>query len=159
MATYGQSCTINDGCDATKSLMCSYYNQTLYKCLCANFYFWSGTTCTAQYLGSPVTACSSTSQCRSDLGLYCSTNCVCNITHYWDTVALMCGELTKKSCFFLNNVIIKMKKKFENYSMDKRVHPPLVAERVTILKGWAVLAQRARVLRQLNFLMALLVVN
>ena len=30
--------------------------------------------------------------CMLDLGLYCSTNCVCNATYYWDTVANSCGN-------------------------------------------------------------------
>ena len=69
IATYGQACTINNGCDSSKGLSCSVYNQTLYVCLCDSLYYWSGVTCTAQKMGSPVTACSSQEQCRSGFTL------------------------------------------------------------------------------------------
>ena len=88
--SYNQPCTQNAGCDSTKGLSCSFYNQTLYYCLCANLYYWTGSTCTPQIMGNPLTSCTSTSQCRSDLGLYCLTNCVCYSTFYWDTISLRC---------------------------------------------------------------------
>ena len=88
MATFNQACSINTGCDTTKFLSCSVNNQTLYVCVCDTNSYWSGSTCTAQKFNTQP--CSSTSECRNDLGLYCSVTCVCNSTFYWDNTK--CGK-------------------------------------------------------------------
>ena len=121
--SYNQSCTQNAGCDSTEGLSCSFYNQTLYVCLCANLYYWTGTTCTPQIMGNTVTLCTSTAQCRNDLGLYCSTNCVCNSTFYWDTVSNMCCNLTIIFYIFRLKIPITifLNKKYENYITEKHV--------------------------------------
>ena len=91
IATYNQWCYLDVGCDSTQGLSCSVNNQTLYVCVCASKFYWTGATCAAQKLKTAVT-CSSTAECRNDLGLYCSTTCVCNSTFYWDTALLQCGN-------------------------------------------------------------------
>jgi hypothetical protein len=96
LSTYGEACSINNGCDQTQNLQCSVTNQTLYVCLCSTYFFWSTaqTKCLAQYLVNKP--CNNSNECRNDLGLYCNTTgldtCVCNSTHYWDTLQLACGK-------------------------------------------------------------------
>ena len=100
LSSYGDACSINNGCDQVQNLQCSFTNQTLFVCLCPTYYFWSTeqTKCLGQYLGTK--ACNTTNECRVDLGLYCDTastyKCACNSTYYWDTTQLLCGNFCRK---------------------------------------------------------------
>ena len=76
------SCSIDLSCDSTKLLNCSVTGENLYKCQCPPYYYWSTNMCYAML--SDTDPCTSTSQCRGDLGLVCSTTCSCLNTHYWN---------------------------------------------------------------------------
>ena len=88
VSTYYENCSFTTDCDQTQLLECSFYNQTLYVCLCNSTFYWSDTSDMCLAKGLNTAACTDTEQCRNDLGLYCDTSsspstCVCNSTFYW----------------------------------------------------------------------------
>lgn len=90
IGTYGSTCKIEIGCDTSKLLNCTVTGQNLYICDCLPTYFWStsSNTCTAKY--SNGINCVNSTECRTDLGLSCSTSstpytCSCASNYYWST--------------------------------------------------------------------------
>ena len=88
LKSYNSSCSSNSSCDSTKSLYCVQIGQLVGLCACNSLMYWNGSTCAAEQTIN--TTCSSTSQCRMDLGLSCiSAICSCNSNYYWSGSA--CG--------------------------------------------------------------------
>jgi hypothetical protein len=76
----------------TTNLTCAAYGDYAGYCSCLPLYFYSS-YCIPQYLNG--VACTSNSQCRSDLGLFCNQTsgylyCMCNTSSYWSTTSLVC---------------------------------------------------------------------
>jgi hypothetical protein len=93
VSLYLETCSVAQGCDTTKLLQCSFYYNNVYICLCQSTYYWSGAsqTCMPQFTNN--VACTNSTQCRNDLGLYCdignTNNCICNSSHYF---SVSCGK-------------------------------------------------------------------
>ena len=106
--SYLQTCSIELGCDETRSLNCSITGDLLYICDCLNGSYWSSSlnNCTTKKLNS--LPCSSSNECRTDLGLDCtSSQCQCSSLFYWDST--QCGIIYPliNSSNFLFNFLVK----------------------------------------------------
>jgi hypothetical protein len=80
-------CSSSLECNPQLSLKCELKNplESVYRCSCDNGTFWNGATCAKQLLSG--VACTTTSECRQDLGLFCdskSLKCSCPIGNYWN---------------------------------------------------------------------------
>lgn len=103
-----QSCVDSDGCDPTKSLKCQVYGDldNLYSCVCNDSLFWNGSTCVPQNLFNVT--CTSSIQCRSDLGLSCNltqSQCVCNSSSFWNSTRLSCQSKPAFGSYCLNPTV------------------------------------------------------
>lgn len=84
VANYMDTCSIDVNCDTTKLLNCSITGESLYKCVCAFDYYWSSSSNICLAKKTNTDPCSSSSECRDDLGLVCSSGaCSCLNTYYW----------------------------------------------------------------------------
>jgi hypothetical protein len=96
--TYLQSCLTEQGefsnisCLASQNLHCATNGQNAGFCSCNTHFYFNVTTsrCVAQKLNSEL--CSSSIECRNDLGLNCSGSCQCLSTFYWSSVNSICGS-------------------------------------------------------------------
>jgi hypothetical protein len=95
--SYGSPCNITDhnvyyNQSCPTNLTCAQFGDSAAYCTCLANYFYS-TYCIPKYLNG--VACTSNTQCRTDLGLYCNTSsgynyCMCNITSYWYATTGVC---------------------------------------------------------------------
>ncbi len=112
IGSFYDSCSFDSGCDSTKSLICVQSGETTLVCDCPSTSYWSGTTSSCQSKLLNAQACSNTTQCRTDLGLYCdvgSTNqCICPSSQFWDGNS--CGILFQSTRIsfvrWIHNMII-----------------------------------------------------
>ena len=88
--TYNGSCTINAGCNPSQNLYCNVTEQYPNTCQCLPYNYWSSSTktCVAQKIST--NPCSSTSECLSESGLYCSVTCQCKSNYYWSSPLKVC---------------------------------------------------------------------
>jgi len=88
IGSYYESCTFDSGCDSTKSLICAVSGENTLICDCPSTFYWSGTTSSCQSKLLNTVTCSNTTQCRTDLGLYCdvgvTNRCKCPANQFWD---------------------------------------------------------------------------
>lgn len=91
---YMSNCTIDQGCDSSQSLICSKFNSTVNICTCSITQYWlaSSSKCVNKF--SNGIACTSTTECRSDLGLVCSGSvCTCSPNNYYWTGSTCSNQL------------------------------------------------------------------
>lgn len=82
------NCSINAGCNPSQNLYCNQTEQNSNKCLCPPYNYWNGASCVSQKLNA--VSCSSTNECLSLSGLYCSTTCQCLSNFYWSSALKVC---------------------------------------------------------------------
>ena len=67
--------------------------------MCNSTFYWSNYYDKCIVKGINAAACTDTTQCRNDYGLYCDTSstntCICNSTFYW--TGTICGNCKYKS--------------------------------------------------------------
>ena len=90
IGSYNGSCKINAGCKPSQNLYCNVSEQYPNTCQCLPYYYWKSSTqsCAAQLLSG--ISCSSSSECLSLSGLYCSTTCQCKSNYYWSSALKVC---------------------------------------------------------------------
>ena len=90
MQTYNGSCAIDAGCNPSQNLYCNVTEQFPNTCQCLPYNYWSSlsSTCVAQKIST--NPCSSTSECLSESGLYCSGTCQCRTNYFWLSALKVC---------------------------------------------------------------------
>jgi hypothetical protein len=87
--TYMQSCLTapndNSSCSSTKGLYCSKSGAYAGYCICSDYYYFNSSLQQCSSKKSNGMPCSNSTECRTDLGLYCSANntCDCSYGYYW----------------------------------------------------------------------------
>ena len=90
ISSFNESCSINAGCKPSQNLYCNASETIPNTCQCLPYNYWSNSLnrCTAQKLSG--SSCSSSSECLSLSGLYCSTTCQCKSNYYWSSALKVC---------------------------------------------------------------------
>ena len=101
---YGENCTTIEGmymnvsCSTALNLYCPSTGNSSGVCSCQPYYYYASSTLGCVSKTSYLVACTSSSSCRSDLGLYCISGvCQCQTYYYWSYASLMCSKLIKRT--------------------------------------------------------------
>ena len=90
-----QSSYDNSSCSSAKGLYCSKSGTYAGYCACSDYYYFNSSLqqCTTQKLNG--ISCSNSNECRTDLGLFCSSynTCDCSAGYYWSSILTSCRTI------------------------------------------------------------------
>ena len=98
VSTYLGPCVFKSACNPSQNLVCNATEQMPNTCQCIPYNYWDSTNSICKAQKTIMNTCSSSTECLSGSGLYCSAYgyCLCQSNYFWYSPYNVCGNLNKK---------------------------------------------------------------